>query len=473
MKKIQTIAFALLSVFGMASCSLNEAELFDQKDAATAYSSVKDIENGMNGAYYYLGQYRFLGNYATSIGDFASGVSMGSSSSGHMYNMSDFTFSATDEEFEDTWAYGYYVLSSATKTIAGANELIEAGKITESEMPAVSNYMAQCYALKALTNFYLVNYFALPYSQENLNKEGIVIIDKQPTEAFAQVKRGTIAETYAQILSDIKNAESCFEGAGDEAESQAYYMTPMGVSALKARVAMAMGNYSEAKAAALEALKILGKGNAKGSDLNPSNEEYLINWAYTAINPEDIFTIKKSEDDNLSANSLNTLYGSYEATTQNAVIDLFGDNDIRLELIADGEVCKKYNGAAAQAVTNIPVFRKSEMALILAECYAREGDIETAKDYVMYTAKRDADMTADQLPADKEGLLAFIADETVREFFAEGHRFFEARRLGLKISGDNFSNWDIKNFCFPIPEAEINTGTGCTQNNWFDYLPQR
>lgn len=467
MKKIQIIAIALLSAFGMASCSLNEAELYDQKDAATAYSTVKDVENGMNGAYYYLGYYGFLGNYATSIGDFVSGISMGSASSGHMYSMSDFTFAEYDDEFEYTWAYGYKVVTSATKTINGANALLEAGKVTDSEVPALKNYMAQCYALKALANFYLVNYFALPYSQENLSKEGIIIIDKEPTEAFANVKRGTIAETYAQILSDIKNAQECYAEA--DAETQAYYMTPAAVCALKARVAMAMGNYSDAKAAALNALALLSKGNDFST---PSNEEYLINWAYTAVNPEDIFTIKKSEDDNLSANSLNTLYGSYEATTQNNVVGLFAANDVRASLVGNGSSCGKYNGAAAQAVTNIPVFRKSEMTLILAECYAREGDIANAQKYLMYTAKRDEDMTAEQLPATKDELMSFIADEIVREFFAEGHWFFESRRLGLKISGDNFADWDIKNFCFPIPESEINTGTGCTQNDWFNNLPR-
>ena len=200
-------------------------------------------------------------------------------------------------------------------------------------------------------------------------------------------------------------------------------------------------------------------------------------WGNVAVNDEDLFTIKKSDDDNLSANSLSTAYGSYYCTFQNAALSKLGANDIRRQLLRAGDgggtSSKKYDGQSAAAVSNIPVFRKSEMALIIAECEARNGSIEEAKKYLMFTAKRNKDIeSVDNLPSTKDELLQFISDERVREFFGEGHRFFDARRMGEKISGDQFQNWDIKKFVFPIPSAEINTGTGCAQNaNWSDALP--
>ena len=99
--------------------------------------------------------------------------------------------------------------------------------------------------------------------------------------------------------------------------------------------------------------------------------------------------------------------------------------------------------------------------------------ISEAQNYLMYTAKRNTSIkSVSDLPSTKSDLLSFISDERIREFFGEGHRFYDARRMGDIVSGDQFSNWDIQKFVFPIPAAEIHTGTGCAQNeNWSDYLP--
>ena len=475
MKKLKYLTMSLALAAGMTGCSL-DTEIYDNKGGDEAFSTMKDISNGLNGAYYYLGTYRFLGNYAVAFGDFVAGVSAGSASSGHFYAYSSFTFSDTDAEIEDVWNYGYKVVTSTTNCINGANALIESGKVLESEMPELNNYLGQCYALKALANYYLVNIYALPYSDENKDKPGIVVIKDNPTVPFSQIKRSTVAETYAQITDDIAAAEKAFAEAGGAAEQSAYYMGPMGLQALKARVLLSLGDYDGAETAAKNAIRLKGTGSATEADNNPSDAAYLTMWASTAVTAEDIFTIVKSEDDNLSANALNTLYGSYYCTIQNSITNLIGENDIRAGLLRPGDgggtSLIKYDGKPSQAVTNIPVFRKSEMALVVAECEARKGNIAEAQNYFMYTGKRDKDLDASDLPATKEGMLSVIAEERVREFFGEGHRFYDARRMGLLVSGDQFQNWDIRKFCFPIPQAEINTDTGCTQNEgWEDNMP--
>lgn len=319
--------------------------------------------------------------------------------------------------------------------------------------------------------------YALPYSESNKSQLGIIIIDKEIPAAFANVSRGTIEDTYTQITNDIQAAENAFEQAGEEAVNSAYYMGIMGLQALKARVYLSLGKYNIAEAAAKEAIALKGKGDGTATDNVPSDETYVSMWGDVVMTDEDLFTIKKSEDDNLSANSINTLYGSYYATVQNSVINKFGANDIRAQLLIAGDgggtTTSKFVGKTSTAVCNIPIFRKSEMSLIIAECEARNGNIGEAQKYLMFTAKRNKDITStSDLPSTSADLLTFISEERIREFVAEGHRFYDARRMGDLVSGDNFQNWDIKKFVFPIPEAEINTGTGCQQNdNWSDYLP--
>lgn len=477
MKNYKYIALSLAVAFGLGSCSL-DTEMYTKKVPEETYKSIKDVESGTIGVYYQLGYYPFLGNYATILGDMCAGIGAGSASSGHFNSYSTFTFSDTEQELEDIWNYGYKVIGSSATTINEAEKLMKNGSILEGDYPEAYNYIGQCYALKALAEYYLVNLYGLPYSSANASTPGIVVIDKDVPEAMQNVERGTVEQTYTQIKNDIAAAEEAFTNAGENAETSAYYLTPMGLQALKARVYLSLGDYATAEQAAKKAIELKGSGDGDEGDTNPSNETYLSMWGNVAVNAEDIFTIKKSNDDNLSANSLNTAYGSYYCTIQNVAQGKFGDRDVRKKLFIknpgrSGQYFPKFYGESAAAVTNIPIFRKSEMSLIIAECEARTGSIAEAQNYLMYTAKRDEAITsAADLPSTKDELLSFISDERIREFFGEGHRFYDARRMGDKVSGDNFQDWDIQKFVFPIPAGEINSGFGVKQNeNWSDNLP--
>ncbi len=481
MKKIYKLVLLSVLTLGLASCDFN-TENYQQIPTDDAYKSVQDVENGMNGAYYAAGTYRFLGNYAIAYGDFSAGVSVGNRSTGHFYNQSAWIVSDTDGELDDVWNYGFKIIDRCTRTIQGAKDVLANTSLhlTEEDIAKVKSYMAQCHALKALANYYLVNLFAYPY-QEGVDNLGLPLVKDTPIKEFEKIERSTVGQTYELILSDLSNAETIMDEAladGSISGPNAFYMGAMGIQALKARVAMSMGDYAKAETAAKQAIALKGKGNGTGSDKVPSNEIYLSMWSSLAINDEDMFTIAKTEADNLSANSLNTLYGSYRATIANSAIALYNPEDIRLGLIipqnGGGKTTSKYIGLPTSAATsNIPVFRKSEMSLIIAEVEARNNNIPEAQNYLYYTAKRDLSITSsDQLPSTRDELLAFIAQERIREFAGEGHRFYDARRMGLTIQMTGFKPFDIAKFVFPIPADEINAGF-CTQQNidWEKALP--
>jgi tetratricopeptide (TPR) repeat protein len=476
MKLYKTFASIALGALALSSCSL-DTPVYDQTD--DPFNSLKGIETGMNGAYYQLAYYPFLGNYAQTLGDFTSDISTGSSSSGHLYAFSTFTFDDTQEELENMWEYGYRVIGQSQKTINAADSLIKAGAINSGNQPTAYNYIGQCYAMKALSAWYLVNYFALPYNSANLSTPGIKVIDTTVPAAFEQVQRGTVKESYDQIVKDMNSAEAAFAKAGNSAETSPYYLGTMGLKALEARVYLSMGEYAKAVTAAKAALALkstTAKGDSTDTALNDSLT-YSDLWGQVTSTDEDLFTLKKSENDNLSANAINTLYGSYYATFQTKVLSSFGKNDIRRGLLraskGGGTSSIKFDGRASQAVSNVPVFRKSEMSLIIAECDARLGNLKEAQDYLLYTARRNKDIKyASDLPQTAEELLSFIADERVREFFGEGHRFFDARRMDLTITPSGFNAWQVSKFVYPIPQYELNSGFGIQQNkNWSDALP--
>lgn len=487
MKKIlNKISIVLSLALAVSSCDF-DTELQQNVDTADAFKNVQDVSNGTTGAYQALANYPFLGNYAIAFGDFAGGLANGSASSGHFYSVSYWSVSDTDEEMEGIWQYGFKVVDAAVRTINGADALLAANPDMSDDDKATIYYnVSQCYALRALAYFTMTQYFCYPYSK-GADQKGLPIVKNQPVEAFQNATRASLGDTYSFMLDDIKKALEYNEEAGSPS-LQYFFLNKAAIYALKARVCLYMGNYADAEAAAKKAIELKGKGNATYTDLTPNNETYLTMWASLNPSDEDIFTLSKTTDDNLSANALNTLWGSYYGKVSTYGQSFFSDTDVRAQLIgvvdSNSPASMKWQGIeSSQATSNIPIFRKSEMALIIAECEARNGNITEAQKYVGYTAKRDSQYAAEdgscdlsKLPSDKDALLEFIWKENTREFLGEGHFYSEARRLDktVTVMAGTCTTFRPANFVFPIPAAEINAGFMKDQNTgWEDGLPER
>lgn len=472
-----------LSVWLLSSCSnFLDLDNFQNIPTENAYTSVQDVENGMNGMYYAFGYYYFYGRNTVALGDIAADNAVASASTGHFLSINRYNFSDTEGVLDEIWLGGYQVLDRATRTIAGAKKLLnekESLHLSGKEIANLHSYLSQCYALRALAQHVLVNIFGLPYRPGEANTQlGIVLLEEEPIEPFTPVERSDVGAAYTHILSDIAEAGRWYtyvdnynlNNEDDVILLDQFYMNRAAIYALEARVNLYMERYGRAVIAADSAVILRNAAEI-------SNEAYLKMWSSTAISDEDIFTIAKSEDDNLSANSLNTLYGSYRASVTGDLVDLFAPGDIRLRLIDTRTLHpRKFDGIpTSQAVNNIPVFRISEMKLIQAEASARLGNIAQARDALFYTAKRNTAITsAADLPADAGGLLEFIVQERRRELFEEGFRWYDARRNGERIGvyNGNYRNFDVAAFVYPIPASEVNAGFGVVQNpGWADYLP--
>ena len=441
----------------------------DSVDTETAISTAQDIEIALNGTYYTLGKSEFFGRNVLALGDIASDNCFMVGSSGHFGEIYKYTVTTETSDLKEMWSYGYKVIDRATRIIKAGEGLMATGDLVESDAPIVKYSLAHAYALKALAHFALVNTFGLPYSEANKAGLGIVIVDKEPFIAFQEVKRSTVEATYVQILKDIEAAKENIALF----PANNYRFNEAAIYALEARVNLYMGNWSKAKDAAVTAIA------KRGGALEMNSEKYESMWASIALSSEDIFTISKTVDDNLSANSLNTLYGSYDGKATQGLFALFTANDMRKQLFeGEGEQlsAKKFMGLPdSKATSNIPVFRLPEMYLIIAEAKAQLGDA-TAVDAVFEIAKRNPDLKKSDIPTGKAGLLEFISVERRRELFQEGHRWYDLRRTGEIMTrvGGNFkiNNWDASKFVYPIPSAEINA-SGLAQNeNWFDALPK-
>lgn len=471
-KIVRYIALALLSI-SFQFCSL-DTKLYENISSESAYSSVQDVQNGMNGAYQQFGYYTFYGMDVPAVSDMITDVSEASASSGHLVSINQWTFSETDSYLDEIWSAGYTVIDRCVRGINGGLALInnaEAKNISSSDVHKLHAYIAQMYALRAMSDLVLVNMYGLPYQSGSDNSQlGIVVVSTAPIKEFTQVTRSTVGQTYNQILADIDSAKVHINilSTDEKAAINQYYFNEAAIYALEARTKLYMQDYDGAKVAAQKALDLRASGDE-------TFESYVAMWKSTAITKEDIFTIVKSDNDNLSSNSLNTLYGSYDASISAFTKAKFDTTDIRLGLISGTHPGKFDGTATSQSVSNIPVFRKSEMYLIIAEASLKGStvDLNAAKNALFYTAQRNKAITSvADLPSTKADLISFVSAERVREFFQEGHRYFDLRRTGETASINGVDNYQISKFVFPIPSDEINSGFGVVQNeNWADAIP--
>ena len=470
MKQIfKIVIFSVLLVYCSACNNFLNYTPSDSVHDTEAFNTANDVKNALNGVYSTLGTYNFYGRDVVALGDIAADNTWMTGSSGHFDQIYKYSINPDLPDLMDMWEYGYKVIDRATKLIKAGNQLLSTD-LSEDDQNSIKSSIAQAYALKALADFTLVNIFGLPYNNANKDKLGIVLVGDEPIVAFEEVTRSTVGNAYTQILDEINKAKTDI----DLTDNSVFTFNAASLSALEARVKLYTGDWNGAVTAAQNAI------SERGGALVMNPNDYVNMWFSIAPTTEDIFTIGKTSDDNLSANALNTLYGSYDGKATSGLVALFSPNDMRLGLFGDGTGeqvrALKFDGLpTSKATSNIPVFRLPEMYLIIAEAKAQLGQAD-AVDYLFQIAKRNPDLTKASIPTDKAGLLKFISTERRRELFQEGHRWFDLRRTGeiMTRAGGSFpiNNWDASKFVYPIPANEINASGIAQNDSWDAALPK-
>ncbi len=492
MKKLYIKAIGALLLGGsMVSCGNDflDTKMYDSIDSESGLVNVDNIGYALNGVYYRLYQYYFAGNYAVNIGDIASDITYWNGETGHFNNIYQFQPRSTDTYLYYIWNYGYKVADNSARIIKAGNELY--ADATEDDKEYLDVYLGEAYALRAYAHFILVNVYAHQYKvngQDFGDKPGIVIVD-EPIPASSQVSRSTVAQTYAQIVSDLKNSISHFTAVGGD-RGDVLYFNLAAAQGLLSRVSLYMEDYQGAIDAAEEAIAVSGI-----TTLTYDAAKYKALYNGGTSNDESMFTLAITPSDNWSANSSGYIWSSYNFSPSPYLQSLYGPNDVRTAIqtwkAASTPQVPIYGGGklAAFAYDNPSygteyLINAPEMFLNQAEAYLKlpTPDLNKAKAALLVVAKRNLDITSDSdLPATADGLMSFIRDERARELFQEGLRLYDLRRWDVmaNVVAENapsiqyvVNNYKISNLVFPIPEDEINAGFGVTQNEgWTATLP--
>ncbi|MEG2061558.1 MAG: RagB/SusD family nutrient uptake outer membrane protein [Alistipes sp.] len=453
-----------------ASCSFLDVEERGKSDTDTFFAEMEGLRTAMVGTYRVTYDFydQYICKFAEVAGDAlqASAISGGSDEMSYPYNF----LSTPDLETTAVgyiWKKGYAIITNVNTILNYSQKLKSAFPHNAAEIEQVE---ANAYFLRALSHFEMVCCYAQPYAfTPDASHPGIPVITRL-IGTNESIARSSVSAVYTQIIHDLENAAATL---GDEAPTDAHYLSGMACNALLARVYLYMGNYQQAKT---YADKVLPKLTLT------SRANYEAMFTQEELGAEAIFRLS-----GFSAGSSLRKFYYYESPVflpTDEFCALFAANDVRLKLLKDGtgaKACMKYcdlkSTVADNRYYNLTVLRGSEIYLIRAEALCKLNKLDLAADDLKVLEARalGVDKSAISLSYyTQEDLMKIIERIRTKELCFEGHRFFDIARWGhdvVRAANTNSSMKRLKypdyRFALPIPLVEMDVNDAMTQNDGY------
>ncbi len=405
---------------------------------------------------------------------------------------------STFGNIESIWSNSYYIVTLANYLETGIAKIMEQ-EISSDDKAQLEIILGEAAFLKAYSMFFCAQLYCKTYNEATASSDmGLMLLDgpvSDPGNITSYVGRSSLAETYAYIEKNLAIAENKLGSVAGSVGS--IYLTKDAVTAMKARVALAKGDFS---AAITNSTALVDGGKYPLIDnvtdfenlwINDSGEECIVQyWAGYAEG-----SVPNSNDYDYIQYSAGIYSPNY--IPEKWIIDEFQSyaGDIRFEtwfkqldvvygsITGNIYVFFKYQGNPSLGnagikyteVNKVKAFRIAEQYLIAAEAYARRGqggDDAKACEYLnALRAKRIPGYTDESYTGDT--LLEEVKMERAKELFGEGFRFTDLKRWGKGfarseaqddqiISNAGGSNTeflsktaDDPHWVWPIPQAEI------------------
>ena len=375
-------------------------------------------------------------------------------------------FLADDYTIRDTWRYQYNTITNINNFLNNYDKITIADA---TEQATMDKYVGEAHLMRAYLYHSLVQRFAKDYEPATASSDlGVPIVEK--FDITERPPRSTVAKVYELILSDINTAEAKLANALGVQTSPK--ITKDVVTALKARVYLAMHNWAGAVTAANSLI------NSGTYPLITVAATYKSYWT-TDGGTESIFQLAASQPSELG-NANGIIYLGLNAATSKYtpdfvpvqwVIDQYEATDIRKAAYLEQKpvyvmgtnypnfwCINKYPGNPSLftgATTNYQhkpkIFRIAEMYLISAEAAAQSSATEAAA-LVTLNKLRTARGASTLTGLTGNALMDAVKAERIRELLCEGFRLDDLKRWKMGFTRGT-----------PQNKALLNTGPDFTE----------
>lgn len=467
--KINTLLKVIsIGALAMTACS-DELDLVPttQKTANSFYSSEREIESAVNGAYAQLQQNGLYGLDLIGVGEISGEDTfeeIAANDGGRFGQLDDFSTNAENDLVGDIWRESYEGIQRVNVVL----NRIEAVEFVEASLK--TGRIGEMKFIRGLLYFNLVRLYGdVPLVLEETTN---------PSDFFGQ-GRTPAAEVYAQIEADLNEAVQNLPTGrtlGRPAKGAA--------QALLGDVLMNQGKYSEA---VTNFAAVIASGEYS---LMPTTSDIF--GVANEGNAETLFEIQYASG--LEGNSEGESAASQfrpSGTTANAkghnlpsseFVSLFEDGDTRasdyvgLDPVANPFYFSlKYDVSLTDpddGGSNHIVIRYADVLLKYAEALSETGDLSGVQH--LNSVRNRAGLPNSTASSQSE-LRDAIEMERRFEFIGEGHRWFDLKRTGRAVQTMNAwfaaNNRNVtitaNNLILPIPQSQLDTDPVITQNSGY------
>ena len=428
-----------------------------------ALATEADLQTALMGTSCWSRATDFYGRSTPVFGDLnADNGYVSLTNSGRYTNFNTYTYTIIDGNVVGMWRAAY-------TAILRANNIINS---TVAANANVSQYRGEAYAIRALCYWYLVRYFAKPYTDDPTALGVPIVLEYDPQLKPA---RKSVTEVYNQIINDLNQAYTLMTLFTNSTQFSKY-----AAKGLQAKVYLSMGDKTNAKTAAIDVI------NNSGFTVVPS-ASYVAFWGVLTPRTDKVETLFEVSSNMTASNGFDALANIYnqggygDILCSDVLYALIEAADIRKSLYTTGTrgglpavfLNIKYPGTFGGEISDTKILRLSDVYLIAAEA-SLPGDETGAKTYANYITSRRG---ATAIASTGTQLFEDIITERRKELAFEGDRYLDLQRLKRDITRS--SNYPpsalsipYSNFrrLFPIPQAEMDANPnirGQQNPGWF------
>lgn len=485
--KLKNYSFLFILAILFSACTKTDVKPDYVLDGDAPAKDLQLVESELNGAYGGFRSIDYYGSNGGSSGFAALPDIMGSDfvetfeSLGNYRVMSEWKYASDQGWVENTWAAAYRIISRANRVLRDVD------LFAAENQKKVNRIKGQALAIRAHVHFDILRYWAPDFARNSsaLCAPYISTFESIPTKPA----RITVKDYYDKIMVDLNAAKGLLAGNNIDQiisiPSNRSKIDQATVYAMLARVNLYSQQWNDAMlnadlALAARPIEPLSNFSKIWKDEPTSEVIWAVNFANQAEGApyENIYFVR---GDRLSYQP------TYEMVDDLA---LYALNDGRFDNYMVYNLARpkllKYigKGTATDGVVDWKVFRGGEMALISAEAKARLGGMDASSLTTLNILRSNRYTNSNYpTPATNAALLTEILRQRRLELFAEGHRFFDQKRLGKQpftrsdcngsIAGNSYpssicspSN-TVRSWTWPIPFNEIVVNPNLSQNTGY------
>ena len=395
-----------------------------------------------------------------------------------------------------SYLYVEYPFRLYYRCIGNANGIIDnIGNATGPEADK-NRLKAEALTMRAWSYFNLVQIYAKRYAAGSQNTQPGVSMPLNATDT--KLPRSSVEQVYTQIIKDLADAVTAFglASAPPSGPQQKSHLSLKAALAIRAKVALTMQDYVNAAAFAKQVIDLGGHSlmsnatyQAGFNDL--SNPEWL--WgAYVQDDQGDTFG---SYFGQISWDGNTTYVRGTPKRINSALYNQITATDVRKKMWEPNPtsanfplpastyshspyMSRKFKIRTLPTIGDVPYIRLAEMYLTMAEAYARTTGKEVEARQALYTLAVNRDPSYVLSTNSGQALIDEIMNQRRVEFWAEGLRWFDLKRLNLPLDRTLVPNYgpasagglmqvpagsNLWEFVLPITEIQANPNTSQNQ----------